>query len=173
MKKDQDKWDLKYDAIQYQRTVCSVLKDHVQFLKEFVPGSALDIACGMGQNSLFLSQQGFTVDSVDISPIALSKFDHPSIHKTQADFDTFRFEENRYDVIVNAYFLERRLFPYIIRGLKPGGVLFFETFLDTKESLSNPDHKLYSQELLHAFLSLDILLFEESEDIAKLIARKK
>ena len=46
------------------------LIDHVSFLK---PGSVLDIACGEGRNSVFLSQKGFNVSAIDFSEIALNR----------------------------------------------------------------------------------------------------
>ena len=46
------------------------LIDHVSWLK---PGTVLDMACGEGRNSVFLSQQGFAVSAIDFSEIALSR----------------------------------------------------------------------------------------------------
>lgn len=37
------------------------------------PGSALDLACGRGRNSLYLTAQGFTVDAVDVAPAAIAQ----------------------------------------------------------------------------------------------------
>jgi len=34
-------------------------------------GRALDVACGVGQNAIWLAQRAFTVDAVDISLVAL------------------------------------------------------------------------------------------------------
>ncbi len=46
------------------------LIDYVSLLK---PGSVLDIACGEGRNSIFLSQKGFKVSAIDFSEIALNR----------------------------------------------------------------------------------------------------
>lgn len=36
------------------------------------PGRALDLGCGAGRNALFLASRGFTVDAVDLSPVAVA-----------------------------------------------------------------------------------------------------
>jgi len=171
MKRDKIKWDGKYTSIDYQRKVSKLLVE-IQSQMNIEAGTALDIACGLGQNSLFLAEKGFKVDSLDISDIALSQFSHPKVSKKQVDFDTYRFQENHYDLIIDFYFLERRLFPYIIAALKPGGFFIFESFLSSKETFSNPDHKLRSQELLHAFLPLQIISYVETDETATLVAKR-
>lgn len=44
------------------KALCSYLKG----------GKALDLACGLGGNSLFLAQQKFQVDALDISDVAVN-----------------------------------------------------------------------------------------------------
>lgn len=39
-------------------------------------GTALDIACGMGRNAIFLAEQGFAVTAVDMSEVALNQLYH-------------------------------------------------------------------------------------------------
>ena len=36
-------------------------------------GRAIDIGCGPGRNALFLAKQGWAVDAVDLSPIAVAR----------------------------------------------------------------------------------------------------
>jgi 2-polyprenyl-3-methyl-5-hydroxy-6-metoxy-1,4-benzoquinol methylase len=45
----------------------------VEWLPRLRQGTALDLACGAGRNALFLAQSGFSVDAVDISPVALER----------------------------------------------------------------------------------------------------
>jgi len=130
-------------------------------------GRALDIAAGNGRNAIFLAKQSIEVDAVDISDIALARLSgvHPRLHPLCADFDAFDIPENRYSLILNIRFLSRRLFPYIKEGLIPGGLLIFETYLDAP-SVKNSDsfcreYLLRPNELLHAFLSLRIIFYEE------------
>ena len=122
MKKDQKKWDEKYRSRAYTHgnDPNPFLKKHIGLLHR---GKALDIAAGEGQNAVFLAQQGFRVEAVDISPIGLAKARKLAsawgvkIKTVQADLDDYEIETGRYDLITNFYFLDRRLFPKIRKGL--------------------------------------------------------
>jgi tellurite methyltransferase len=131
-------------------------------------GTHWDIGAGNGRNSLFLAEQGFVVDAVDISDVGLSLFAgrHPNARGLCADLDTFDLPRDRYGLIINIKYLNRRLFPQIRDGLVAGGVLIFETFLETSDQRvrqpSCRDHVLRKNELLHAFLSLQIIFYQEA-----------
>lgn len=164
---DRLKWNKRYQT-EKQSPRPSVI------VKKYAPLAcgqrALDIAAGNGRNSLFLANQGFAVDAIDISEVGLSLFSrkHPNIHPICADLDTFEISANRYNLIINVKFLNRRLFPYILDGLTPGGVLIFQTLLDIGCTGDTPpdhaDYYLRQNELLHAFLALRILLYSEEKD---------
>jgi tellurite methyltransferase len=165
MLQDRLKWNEKYQTASYPLEPASILKKYI----DLAGGrKALDIAAGNGRNALFLAEQGFTVDAVDISDSGLRLFSgkHPNIQPICADLDYFHIPANHYDLIINIKFLNRRLFPYIRQGLRPGGVLIFQTFLDTPaENPDGPgcrDYYLCENELLHAFLSLRILFYSET-----------
>ncbi len=166
MLQDQSKWNEKYRKKKYPTKPSRIVKEYFSFA---YGRKALDIGAGNGRNTLFLARQGFAVDAVDISDIGLSRFAgrHPNVQAICADLDTFDIPPNRYDLIVNIKFLNRRLFPYIREGLKPGGLLIFETFLETEEDAANAticrDYLLRDNELLHAFLSLRIIYYEEGK----------
>ena len=48
-----------------------VLADNEFLLPE--AGTALDLACGLGANAIFLAQQGLAVTALDISSVAIEK----------------------------------------------------------------------------------------------------
>ena len=184
MKKDREKWNKKYRTESRSEEPSPIVKKFHAFAPK---GSALDIATGNGRNALFLANKGFQVEAVDISDEGLANLSkrHPAIYPICADLDSFDILKNRYNLIINVRFLNRRLFPYIKEGLTPGGMLIFETYLDTP-SCSETDHfcrdyLLRTNELLHAFLSLKILFYQEttSDDpddprhVASLVATKK
>ena len=133
---------------------------------------ALDIGAGNGRNSLFLAEHGFSVDALDISEEGLKQFAglHPEIRPICADLDTFDIPGKRYDLIVNVKFLNRRIFPYIKEGLRKGGILIFETFVETEQTGENEsicrDYLLRQNELLHAFLSLHIIYYNETKALS-------
>ena len=167
MLQDRFKWNERYRSESYPVEPSEIVKRYF----ELATGQkALDIAAGNGRNALFLAGQGFTVDAVDISDAGLRLFagKHPAIHAVCADLDHFDIPAGRYDLIVNIKFLNRRLFPYIREGLAPGGLLIFQTFLDTpaknKGGPACRDYLLRENELLHAFLSLRIILYKEAEE---------
>ncbi|MEJ2102220.1 MAG: class I SAM-dependent methyltransferase [Desulfobacterales bacterium] len=128
MFQDQIKWNKKYQSNYYSDEPATILEHYVKLARG---QKALDIAAGNGRNSLFLAKRGFTVDAVDISDAGLRLFagKHPNIHPICADLDHFDIPANRYDLIINLKFLNRRLFPYIREGLTAGGILIFQTFL--------------------------------------------
>lgn len=132
------------------------------------PGRALDIAAGLGKNAVYLARQGFTVEAVDISDAALARYAgaHARLSCICADLDVFDIPRGRYSLILNIRFLQRRLFPQIIAGLTPGGLLIFETWIrhpeDPTLGPTCPDYLLNENELLHAFLPLRVLYYRES-----------
>ena len=82
-------------------------------------------------------------------------------------------------------FLYRPLAPALIEGLRPGGVLLYETFTRRQTELGtgprNPDYLLNEGELRHLFAPLHLLAYEEGhrgppasgEWVASLLARKR
>jgi SAM-dependent methyltransferase len=167
MRQDRLKWNEKYQNQNYPDEPAAIVR---QYFNLAAGKNALDIAAGNGRNALFLARQGFGVDAVDIADTGLSQFagKHPAIHPICADLDDFEIPANRYDLMINIKYLNRRLFPYICEGLTPGGVLIFETFLDSQHPAGGRpvcrDYLLRENELLHAFLSLRILYYKEAKD---------
>lgn len=155
---DRQKWNARYRENLGSDQPSRILED---FYDLSLPGKALDIACGNGRNSLFLAGKGFQVDAVDISPVALDPLagQNPGINVICQDMDTWKILPDAYQVIVNIHFLDRRLFPLILSGLKPGGVLIFESFVDEKKE----KFCLKPNELIHAFQSLRIVYYQEKE----------
>jgi SAM-dependent methyltransferase len=183
MQKDREKWNKKYRMESRTKAPSSIVR---KFYSLTPKGIALDIATGNGRNALFLANQGFQVEAVDISDEGLINIAgrHPNLQPICADFDLFDIPENRYHLILNIRFLNRRLFPYIKEGLTLDGILIFETYLDTPLGHETDsfcrEYLLRPNELLHAFLSLKILYYREglsenSEDprhVASLVAIK-
>ncbi|MEO8100652.1 MAG: methyltransferase domain-containing protein [Acidobacteriota bacterium] len=94
--------------------------------RNLVPGRALDLACGAGRNALWLAGLGWQVTAVDSSATAIAALRqaNPAIETRVADLEKHEFaiQESAWDLIVVSYYLQRDLFPSILRGLKPGGV---------------------------------------------------
>jgi len=167
MLQDRLKWNEKYQSGNFPDEQAAIVK---KYAKLAGGKKALDIAAGNGRNALFLAKQGFTVDAVDISDAGLKFFagKHPNIQPICADLDNFDIAADQYDLIINIKYLSRRLFPYIREGLKPGGILIFQTFLDSPDGNTEQprcrDYLLRENELLQAFLSLRILYYREGKE---------
>lgn len=123
---------------------------------------ALDLACGRAANGRWLAQRGFSVEGWDSSTTVIEQNQKGN---TQADLQFFVRDvvaeppdEASFNVIVVSRFLERSLCPAIAAALKPGGLLFYQTFI---KGLSNPNYLLKPQELLHLFDELDVLEYYE------------
>jgi tellurite methyltransferase len=172
---DREKWDTRYRKNPGGSEPSSIIAKYWSLASV---GNALDIACGNGRNSIFLAEKGFGVDAVDISKVATDRLAgiNPNIKVICTDLDTWEIPPNRYELIVNIRFLDRRLFPMIQNGLKPGGVLIFESFMDGEKD----KYVLKKNELLRAFLSFRIVYYEEKkadhsekfDQIASLVAIK-
>lgn len=91
---------------------------------------------------------------------------------------------NSFDVITVSYFLERKIVPDLVRALRAGGLIFYETWL--RESVDdsgprNPDFRLGPNELLTLFSGLQVISYCEHglqgdlslgvRNVASLIAR--
>lgn len=165
MKEDRIRWNRKFDSDKAMPAPSSLVRSFY----EMAPGNlVLDLAAGTGRNAIFLARQGLRVIAVDLADQALHRLqalDHPNIVPVQADLDTFPLRPTRFDLILCCHFLDRRLFPFLAESLKPRGVLLFESAIESDQpGFSQPRNRNYllrTNELLHAFLRLRILLYEE------------
>lgn len=155
---DQQKWDLRYTSHLGELKPSACVKKYYSLASR---GRALDIACGNGRNSIFLESCGFHVDAIDVSPVATDHLikNYPEINVTCQDLDIWKVPENQYQIILNIRFLDSGLLPRIIKGLLPGGLLIFESFMGEK----NNKYCLKPNELLHAFSSFRIVYYEETK----------
>jgi len=179
---DKERWNKRHVEKPMRHNVEPLVE---KFISKANVGEALDIACGTGRNTHYLAEKGFLVDAVDLSDYALGEIKNlATIKKIEADLDTYNLAVNKYDLIVNINYLNRRFFPQIKEALRSGGVVIFETFIVAHGDFiqpSNPEFLLRKNELLHAFIGLDIIYYEEKEEInlrgentrvASLVARK-
>jgi SAM-dependent methyltransferase len=154
-----------------------------------VGGLALEVAAGTAPVGLYLARRGLRVISMDISEaglrIAQQRAYKPSlpINFVVMDLTNPWLPSFGFDVILNFYYLSRPLFESYREALKPGGWLFFETFVQDSLRRSNPTHTLEPGELINSFHDWDILYWMEiwkrrrdgmfpSRRIAQLVARK-
>jgi SAM-dependent methyltransferase len=167
MKKDRLRWNEKFRSGQYPKEAAAPVK---RFYHLVSGRQVLDIAAGNGRNAVYLSRKGFSIDAVDISDVGLANFagKYRNINTICVDLERFDIPPARYDLIINIKFLNRRLFPFIQEGLKPGGVLIFHTLLAPDDVKKSPEHcreyLLRKNELLHAFMAMRVVYYREGHD---------
>ena len=136
-----------------------------------VTGIALDLACGLGANAVFLAERGLAVTAWDISSVAIDKLkDYAvrqglNINACQEKIAVANFIQYSFDVIVVSRFLDRTLSDAIIGALKPDGLLFYQTFTREKvcpEPPNNPGYLLTENELLAMFSPLRLIFYREN-----------
>jgi tellurite methyltransferase len=168
----QAKWDLRYRRAQGAPAVAEVLADNLHLLPQ--SGEALDLACGRGANALRLAEHGLTTWAWDLSPVAVAYVEQAgnetglAVRAEVREVVTRPPAADRFDVIVVAHFLERALAPALVAALRPGGLLFYQTFINEKvtdRGPDNPAYRLERNELLRLFPTVDVVVYREEARI--------
>jgi tellurite methyltransferase len=183
---DRERWNQRYREGDHHTQADAWLDAHAHILRAPQAGArALDLACGSGRHTLWLAELGYSVDAWDISDVGLELL-HAELKRRreagatlpvttrQVDLETVTIPAQNYDLILDAFFLERRLFPEMIAGVRPRGLLVVRTLLHrTANEDRNPAHLLAPGELSTRFSDLQILQLEEDPEAghAGIIAR--
>jgi 2-polyprenyl-3-methyl-5-hydroxy-6-metoxy-1,4-benzoquinol methylase len=160
---DREKWNKKYQNNPIPDTPIPLITKYANLASG---KQALDIACGMGRHSKYLASLGFEVDALDVSSLAITSLQNmPHIHAKEVDFDTYRLEENQYDLIVCTFFLKRELFLQMIAALKPDGILIYETFVYHPDNEQVPSERsfLLEEGELEAAFKAELKIIESRE----------
>ncbi|HXH03596.1 MAG TPA: class I SAM-dependent methyltransferase [Candidatus Competibacteraceae bacterium] len=162
-------WDERY------RANGAAMPEAARVLSEYrhllpATGRALDLACGLGGNALLLAEAGLETWAWDLSAVAVARLAELAaaralpIHVEQRDVIACPPPPQSFDVITVSRFLERALAPVLSQALRPGGLLFYQTF--TKARLGeggprNPAYLLDDNELLALFSGLRVRAYRE------------
>ncbi|MBV8621474.1 MAG: class I SAM-dependent methyltransferase [Curvibacter sp.] len=132
-----------------------------------IPAGAavLDVACGAGRHSRFLSQRGHPVAAVDRDAEAIAAV-APFCEAVCADIEDgpWPFAGRRFAAVLVTNYLWRPLVPTLLDSLLPAGVLIYETFAAGNETVgkpSRPDFLLQPGELLTLCAGLRIVAYED------------
>lgn len=167
-------WDNRYDRedFLFGADPNSWLASYHDF---FVPGKrALAVADGEGRNSVWLAQQGLSVDAFDISSVAVAKARNlarqtqVSVNFNVSDCDSWKWNASTYDYVVAIFVqfadpeMRTRLFSNMAGTLVPGGLLFLQGYspkqLEYKTGGPPEASHLYTEELLRgSFSELELL----------------
>ena len=169
-KEAEQKWNRIYaEAKLDESAVARVLQENIHLLPK--TGYALDVACGMGANAVFLARQGLTVDAIDISDVAINSLqsfaraNNLSINASKQDVVKTPIPKSRYDIVFVSHYLQRDLFPLLVSALKVGGLLIYQTFVQETTAHysgpSNKDFRLAKNELLQLLAGFRLVVYRE------------
>ncbi|PKH21778.1 tellurite resistance methyltransferase TehB [Enterobacterales bacterium CwR94] len=109
-------------------------------------GRALDVGCGVGRNTLFLSQHGFDVTGWDVNPASIARLQHivdseqlTNVHAEIRDLNTLRFN-GAWDFVFSTVvmmFLQPETVPQLIADMQAstvkGGYNLIVAAMDTED----------------------------------------
>lgn len=177
---DASRWDARYRDKVPSFQVDSLLLRHQSLL---APGQrSLDVACGTGHNSLWLAETGLDADALDISAVGLQLLAAEAslrgleIATICADLDTWPWPDQAYDVVLVFRYLDRSIFTPLKNCVRPGGLVFYQTFGPGKLDQSpgfNPAYVLKPGELTEQFSQFEVIEYNEADgSFASMVARR-
>jgi rhodanese-related sulfurtransferase len=141
----------------------------------------LDVACGRGRHALLLAGAGYPVRAVDRDAAhvawlgALGRRLQLPLDAAVVDLEAPGADlgAEEWELVLVFNYLHRPLFPALVRSLKPGGVLLYETY--TREQAkrgkpTNPDHLLEPGELPRLVASLEVVREREGDYEGRAVA---
>lgn len=103
------KWDGRYADAVGEGMPIDVLVDNAHLLP--ASGLALDLACGLGGNALFLARRGLQTTAWDLSPVAIASLQSAAgglpIRAEVRDVTVLPPSPGQFDVICVGHFLDR------------------------------------------------------------------
>lgn len=166
---DQAHWEARYHRQAVDEAApARVLAENSHLLP--AAGQALELACGLGANAIALARHGLHTRAWDFSAEAVATLERYArcerlpLQAERHDLLSTTLPRAHFDVIVVSRYLERSLCPAIIEALRPGGLLFYQTFTRTKTQPGgprNPAYLLKDNELLRLFAKLRLRVYRE------------
>ena len=148
-------------------------------------GHALDVAGGIGRHAIWLAKRKWHVTLLDISDVGIARAKAnagdcgPPIDYRVTDLKLFSAPEQKYELVLVFFYLERAIFPELLKALAPGGLLVYKTYTVDQPKFgdgpSHPMHLLKENELLHSFPDLRVLFYKETirdRGVAEFLGRK-
>jgi SAM-dependent methyltransferase len=166
---DAQRWDARYArecGLWLENDPRQLLVSHSHLLPD--SGLALDAASGVAINGFYLARRGLRVIALDISEVALrmakrlARKEQLLLEASVCDLAAPWLPPFFFDVILNFHFFERATLPVFRAALKPGGLLFFESFVKIRDLPENPVYYLEPGELPSFFRDYEIIHYQET-----------
>lgn len=142
-------------------------------------GPVLSLGEGEGRNAVFLAARGLDVLGVDLSPVGLAKAARlaaahgVAIRTEVADLATWDPPADSFGAVISIFAhlpsaVRARLYPRLVRALRPGGVLLLEAYTPaqlarTTGGPKEPDLLVTAAQLRTELAGLEPLLLHEIE----------
>lgn len=173
---DREKWNERYQEGSYARR-----RHPSALLAEWLPRlarrdgepRALDVACGAGRNALYLARDGWRVDALDISEVALAELS-ATAHAERLPITSLEVDleedlggtliDAQYDLALMIRYTDLSLLETLARALKEGGYLIVEEHLATNEDVigpQDPRFRVAAGALREAAAGLEIIAYRE------------
>ena len=186
---DKTRWNEKYNAGAHASSEPDefLVSAFQEFLSAETAGQALDVAGGAGRHALWLAERGWRAKLIDVAEAAVRLAEQRALAINIRGFTAEVRDvsacpdlgDGQFDLIVVFYFLDRQLFPALIRALRPGGFLVYRTYtVEQRKFARGPSDSRYlleTHELRDAFQSFEVLHYRETvtdKATAELVARK-
>ncbi|MCH7739299.1 MAG: methyltransferase domain-containing protein [Chloroflexi bacterium] len=167
--KEKSDWEERYSSGSYKaRPWPSDLLE--EWLPRMPKGRALDIPSGTGRNALYMAENGFEVDAVDISGSALEILNESArerglrIRCHEIDLDQGSPPEPPYQLLVSCFFLNRNIIPRMKEWVADNGFIVFEQHMVTPLEVHGPSTqqwRVQPNELLRLFADFRVVHYEE------------
>ena len=168
---DREKWDQRYREGAYasRNYPSEFLRNRADLLNV---GRAMDLACGVGRNAIYLAELGFEVDAVDVSLVGLeiarekAKERRLSIQWLNEDLlSDWTIPDQQYDLILMIRFVSSEVLVKLPQLLARGGALIIEEHLQWPQGNvvgpSSNRFRVKPGELIEACKELDVLFHYE------------
>jgi len=176
--RDRARWDATYTDRTVSDTAPGPPRAFADHIDKFpTAGSALDIACGMGENSVWLARRGLHVWGIDVSAVAITQAtelaDRHGVSQ-RCRFDVVDLDDGLpdgppVDVVLCHRFREPRLYQALRARVAPGGLL---AICVLSEVGAEPGRfRARAGELRAHFGDLQVIAEHESDGEAWLLAR--
>ena len=134
MRSDIERWEAKYRDANPNPAFAPdpILVEYARLLDR--RGTALDVACGVGQNAIYLAERGYDAVALDGSLTGVrygqehARSRGVSVRFVVIDLDQYTPRANAFDLVLVVRYLNRALIPALKRSLKPNGLIIYKTF---------------------------------------------
>jgi len=172
---DRQRWDDRYEGATLASPRPPDVLDGAEELEVLLPsgGTAVDIACGTGGQSMWLAGLGFDVLAIDVSPVAVeltrsAAAAHDFAGRIDARVvdldDGLPADLDDVAVVVCQRFRGRDLYGPIVDVLQPGGVAIVSVLSVVGVEGQPGEFHAPAGELLHAFTRPEVEIVHHAEE---------